>query len=361
MPLIHIFYKVIHILIVVHKYPVKLNPNHFYILFAFILKMCYNINMTNLDIIKTLKDSKSICIIGHIDPDADALASLTVLKNFLTTQFQIPIVDIFAQTEQVQENCEFMLKGQILNPEMETYDTAIAVDSPNIDRLGIYAHLFSKATSTYVIDHHNTNLKFATYNIVEESSSTSEIIFELLESLNYNFTYQDNINIYSAIITDTNNFTTQNTKKSTFYVASKIIEKINFIDIYNNFFSNISINNAKLLSFAIKNLISLKNNEILISYLSKKHFKKSNATVNDITGIVNKLSNINGNKLTCLIFKKNKEYYVSLRAKNGYNVADLAKKYKGGGHVGASGFLTKLKLNKIIKLIKKEYLNILEH
>ena len=120
--------------------------------------------MTNLDIIKTLKDSKSICIIGHIDPDADALASLTVLKNFLTTQYNVPVVDIFAHTEKVQENCEFMLKGNILNPDMLTYDTAIAVDSPNIDRLGIYAHIFSKAKTTLVIDHHNTNLKFATYN-----------------------------------------------------------------------------------------------------------------------------------------------------------------------------------------------------
>ena len=63
--------------------------------------------MTNLDIIKTLENSKAICIIGHIDPDADALASLTVLKNFLISKYKIATVDIFAQTDDVQTNCKF--------------------------------------------------------------------------------------------------------------------------------------------------------------------------------------------------------------------------------------------------------------
>ena len=214
--------------------------------------MCYNKIITNLDIIKTLENSTAICIIGHIDPDADALASLTVLKNFLTTKFKIATVDIFGQTDEVQTNCKFMLNGHTLNPETKKhYDTAISVDSPNIDRLGIYSTLFNNAERTYVIDHHNTNTNFGNYNIVKVSASTSEIIYDLLSHFDYKFTKQDCENIYSGIITDTNNFTTPNTNKLTFNVAGKIINKINFLDIYNNFFSNFSINNAKLLSFAI--------------------------------------------------------------------------------------------------------------
>jgi len=317
--------------------------------------------MTSLDIIKTLKDSKSVCIIGHIDPDADALASLTVLKNFLLNEYKVPLVDIFAQTDTVQENCQFIIKQHKLNPDPKEYEVAISVDSPNIDRLGTYSSLFNNAQKTIVIDHHDTNLNFGKLNIVESAASTSEIIFNILESLNYNFTKTDYENIYSGIITDTNNFTTPNVRKSTFEIAGKIISKIDFIKIYDNFFSNYTINSVKLLSFALNNLISLKNNKILISYLDKKHFKKSKTTVNNISGIVNKISTISGNILTCLIFKKGNQFYVSLRAKNGYNVASLAKKYNGGGHNGAAGFLTNISLRKIIKLIKKEFINIIEN
>ena len=316
--------------------------------------------MTNSDIINSLKNSNSVCIIGHIDPDADALSSMTVLKNFLINKFNIQTVEIFAQTNSVQENCKFILNNHILNPEPKTYESAIAVDSPNLERLGIYSSLFNNANIKYVIDHHDTNKLFGDYNIVERAASTSEIIYQILEELGYNFTVEDCENIYSGIITDTNNFTTPNITKSTFEVTGKIINKFNFINIYNNFFSNYTINSAKLLSFALKNIISIKNNEILISYLNKKHFKKSNSTANNITGIINKIATISGNKLCCLIFKKENNYYVSLRAKNGYNVADLAKKFNGGGHIGAAGFLTKLSPKKIIKIIKKEFINILE-
>lgn len=321
--------------------------------------MCYNINMTNLDIIKSLKTEKSICIIGHIDPDADALASMTVLKDFLTNEYKIPVVDIFAETNQVQENCLFMLNGHTINQKENAYDIAIAVDSPNVDRLGKYAELFKNAKNKIIIDHHDTNTNFGDYNIVGKASSTSEIIFNLLDSLNYNFSTSNYENIYAGIITDTNNFTTPNLTETTFLVASKIIKKINYIKIYDNFFSNYSLNSAKLLSFALKNVISLKNNKILISYLNKKHFKKSKTNQNNITGIVNKISTISGNLLTCLIFIKDKNYYVSLRAKNGYNVANIAKKFGGGGHVGAAGFLSNLPIRKIIKIIKNEFLNIL--
>lgn len=312
--------------------------------------------MTNLDIIKSLEKSKAICIIGHIDPDADALASMCVLKDFLINHFKIPTVDLFAQTNEIQENCKFILNGTRINLTPKEYDTVIAVDSPNLDRLGIYDDLFKNCENTYVIDHHDTNTKFAKHNIFLKSSSTCEIIYNLLEELNYNFTINNYENIYSGIITDTNNFTTPSVTNTTFEVASKIIENINFIKIYDNFFSNLTINNIKLFSFAINNLIFLKNNKILISFLNKKHFKKSNATINDTTGIINKLSTISGNILSCLIYLKGNEYYVSLRAKNGYNVADIAKKYGGGGHIGAAGFLSKLPLKKIIKLIKKEFL-----
>lgn len=315
--------------------------------------------MTNVDIIKSLQNSKSVCIIGHIDPDADALASMTVLKDFLINYYNIPIVDLYGQTDEIQENCKFMLDGHIINSSVKEYDSAIVVDSPSLERIGDYSELFKEAKSTYSIDHHDTNTFFADFNIIEKAASTSEIIFKLLENFNYHFTEQNYKNIYSGIITDTNNFTTPNLTQTTFEVVSKIINKINFIEIYNNFFSNYSINSAKLYSFALKNLVSLKNNKILISFLNKKHFKKSNSTINNTTGIINKIATISGNILTCLIYPKEKEFYVSLRAKNGYNVANIAKKFGGGGHVGAAGFLTKIIPKKIVKIIKNEFLNII--
>lgn len=320
--------------------------------------MCYNYNiMTNVEIIKKLSNSNSVCIIGHIDPDADALASMSILKDFLKNYFNISRVDMFADTDEIQENCKLILNQHDINPTPTIYDTAIAVDSPNIFRLGKFAKLFENSKQTILIDHHDTSTKYAQYNIVASASSTVEIIFQLLEQFNYNFTLKNYEDTYSGIITDTNNFTTPNINSNTFKTVSKIIEKIDHIKLYNNFFSNFSINSMKLLSFAIKNIISMENNKILITFLTDDDFKNANADINNIPGIINKLSATSNNVLACLIYKKDNDYYVSMRSKYGYNVANIAKKFNGGGHQGASGFLSKLPLNELINLIKQEFLN----
>lgn len=317
--------------------------------------------MTNLEILQSIKNSKSVCIIGHIDPDADALASMTVLKDFLVNEFKIKQVDIFAEVGNVQENCKKILKGHVLNPEICSYDTAVALDSPNIDRLGKYSQLFLQAEQTYIIDHHDTNTYFAKFNIVEHTSSTAEIIYNLLEQANYNFSIQNLENVYAGIITDTNNFTTPSVNSSTFKTVSKFVDKIKFLDIYNNHFANFSASSMKLLSRAIENAKFLMDNKILISHLTEKDFEKSNANVSHTTGIINKLATTSGNLLTCLIYPKNQGLYVSMRAKNGFDVAEIARRYNGGGHKGASGFIADLPLEKIEELITQEFLNKLKN
>jgi len=190
------------------------------------------------EIFNKIKNSKSICIISHIDPDADAIASMIVLKDFLINHFNIPSVDLFAETNTIQENCKILLLNNTINNQSKSYDCSIMLDAPNLDRLGIYKGLFLSTNLKICIDHHNTNQNYGDFNIVEDITSTSEIIYKILETYNYNFSKHNLECIYAGIITDTNNFTTPNIKCSTFEIVSKLIEKIDFINIYNNFFAN---------------------------------------------------------------------------------------------------------------------------
>lgn len=316
--------------------------------------------MTYEEIFNQIKQSKSICIISHIDPDADAIASMVVLKDFLINHFNIPYVDLFAETNNVQENCKMLLGNNTINNQQKIYDCSIMLDAPNLDRLGIYKNLFISTNLKVCIDHHNTNLNCGDLNIVEDITSTCEIVYKILKTHNYNFTKENLECIYAGIITDTNNLTTPNIKNSTFEIISQFIEKIDFISVYNNFFANFSLNNIKLLSIAIKNIKNSKNNNKIVTFISKNQFKKYKFTPNDTIGIINRLATISNNKLTCFIYPKNEHYYVSLRAKNSYNVAEIAKRYGGGGHIGASGFLSKLSIKKIIKLINLEFSNLIK-
>ena len=66
--------------------------------------------MENYNILKNINNVKTICILGHSDPDADALASMAVLENFLKLNCNAEI-DLFASCDRVVENCKHIIQN----------------------------------------------------------------------------------------------------------------------------------------------------------------------------------------------------------------------------------------------------------
>lgn len=318
--------------------------------------------MSNYSIINKLKNAKSICLIGHIDPDPDALGSMTVFKNFLRTHFKIKQVDIFADCVEVSEECLFIIKEHPINPSTNvTYDFAIAMDCASEERLGRFSSLFNNSKATIVIDHHATNNGYAQFNIIEDASSTCEIVFSIITSYKYKPSIRDRENLYAGIITDTNNFTTPSTTSRTFETASHLIPGMDFITIYENFFAKFSLKNMTMFGITLNNMQSIEENKIIISYLTENDMTEHNAEKNDLEGIINRLATIKGNHIACFIHPKRGLNYVSLRAKKGISLLPLVKKYNGGGHPGAAGFLSSLEVFELINLLKEELNNLLKN
>lgn len=305
--------------------------------------------------LKTLKNSNSICLISHINPDTDAIASMEVMRDFLQQHFKIKTVDIFAESSKDSNHHAEILESTSLNPEAKIYDTAIMMDSPNTTRLGSYEYLFKQAKLKIIIDHHTTNEFQADINIVELRSSTCEIIYSIAEYFKFKLSQKNLGKLYAGIITDTNNFSVGNFNSNTFRIVSKFIDKIDKEKIHHHFLQNSNLKNFQLLSQAINNITSLNNGKILISHVSSDEASMLNATYEDFTGIINKLATISKSLLICFIYPINKEYYVSLRAKSGLSIADIAKSHFGGGHDGAAAYISNENIEEIERTIIKEF------
>ena len=135
--------------------------------------------MKKYKIFDDLALTKSVCLIGHMEPDADALCSMVVLRDFLVRYFNIKAVDLFAECESLPNNYYPILENIKINKPIKNYEVAIMMDTPNIDRLGNYRELFEKAKKKIVIDHHKTNTYSGDINLVEDVSSTCEIVFNI--------------------------------------------------------------------------------------------------------------------------------------------------------------------------------------
>lgn len=294
-----------------------------------------------------LNNSKSVCLLTHINPDADALCSAVVLREFIKTYFNITTVDIFAECSSIPNNYLEILGKVKLNKKPKTYNTAIMMDCPNSDRLGIYKTLFEKSKNKIIIDHHATNNNSGDINIVENVSSTCEIIYKILKHFKFKISEENQGKLYAGIITDTNNFSVGNITSTTFKIASEVNNSINRENIYNNFLANNSLKNMQLLSLAIQNIVSFDHGQIIISHISHEEAKKFKTSFDDYYGIINKLATISSAKFICFIKPKDNIYYVGMRARKGANVATIAKLNGGGGHNGAAAFTSELSLREI--------------
>ncbi len=107
-------------------------------------------------------------------------------------------------------------------------DVIIVVDAPTLNSLG---ELYSgnqdqfKGRDIVNIDRHLTNANFGTVNIVEKKiSSTAEIVLRLLGYLNAQVDRDIATNLYSGIMSATNNFTSYSVTSETFEASAYLLK-----------------------------------------------------------------------------------------------------------------------------------------
>lgn len=318
--------------------------------------------------ISDIKNSKSIAIMCHTVPDADALASMVALKKLikqnLTDENSPKQIDLFVDADEISELNSAIINGvELNNQRLDSYELAISLDCSSLSRLGKYAELFKNTQNTINIDHHITNEKFADNNLVFITSSTCEALYRIAKI--YDFEISDEVCklVYSGIITDTNNLSQGTITVNTHKIITEMVQrKINLDALNEHFFKNNTKSKAFLLKQALDSLTFYAGDRIAFMKLTKQDIADCNATVEDTYGIVNHGIEIKGVDISILAIKQeDNSYQVSLRSKGDVSVSEIATKMGGGGHEQVAAFhyeglLADLK-EKLIHLCREELAN----
>ena len=163
-------------------------------------------------------------IIAHISPDGDALGSTLALLGLLR---QLGKQAEAVCADGVPTLYRFLpLADQLCTPERARgYPHVISVDCADLGRLGQAQPLFAQAASTYNIDHHPTNDAYAGSNAVDPTAAaTGELIYRLALSLGSPITAELAACLYTALMTDTGNFSYSNTTGDTLRIAGALLD-----------------------------------------------------------------------------------------------------------------------------------------
>ncbi len=292
-------------------------------------------------VLKLVHRHKKFLVTTHHNPDADALGSALAVTMWLT---KIGKKVVVVNEDACPSWLSFLPKSSLLKKATELksldYDVAIAIDCGDLARIGGVAKFLSKLKPIVNIDHHVTNTRFGSVNVVDvKASSSCEMIVDLLKQAKHAFNKDLATLLYAGIMTDTGSFRFENTTAKTHAVIAELMSfKVSAPDLYNKLYVGVPVADMKKFTDVIHEASLLNGNKIYCVSLSQKVVSKFSKSFDLKEKLFTFLRAVEGIEVVVILTElKDKEVRVNLRSSGHVDVAKLSQKFEGGGHQKAAG------------------------
>ena len=295
-----------------------------------------------------------IVVIGHVNPDGDAIGSTLAWTNYLQSEGKsvsliVPdkypdFLNWLPNTDKILRHDKHPEKTELL---VATADLIFCLDLNTLSRTEALAdHIASAKAAKVLIDHHpNPDDLFNLTISHPEMSSTSELVFRIVwqlgafERLGHHFA----VPCYCGMMTDTGGFTFNSTRPEIFFIISQLLTKgIDKDKIYRNVYNVASESKMRLWVYVLYEKMEYDATRHAAFFtLTRADLKRFNYIKGDTEGLVNMPLQIKGTRLSISLREdtdKDNTVWVSLRSVDDFNCTEMAAAFfNGGGHFNASG------------------------
>lgn len=290
-----------------------------------------------------LLGSQKPLVLTHERPDGDAIGSLLAMGLALQNMGKVPSM---LMVDGLPSRYRFMTGAeQVVREIPETYDAVIVLDCSDLARIGI--ELMNPPDLN--IDHHPTNEMFAQINYVDHSTAaTTELLYRLFQELDIVLDIHICNALMLGLITDTIGFRTPSVHPGLFIIVADLLEKgADLTTLYDRALNQRSFVGARYWGRGLAHLE--RQGDMLWTQLTLADRQAVDYPGDDDADLVNLLTTIESPKIV-LIFVEQPEdrVKVSWRSQIGYDVAQVATVFGGGGHAQASGAMIAGSLSEVI-------------
>ena len=314
-----------------------------------------------------LETPKNIVIVGHRNPDGDAMGATLGLYHYLKKKGHNPTVVVpneypkFLHWLPGSENTyRFDWQNSQSQRAINASDIIFLLDFNALHRVG---HDMQNTLESYqkdfvLIDHHQQPDEFSYMYSDTEMCSTCQMVYHFIEKMGDIDLLDSDIAtcLYTGIMTDTGSFRFRSTTSLTHRVIADLIDNGAENDrIHSNVYDSSSYGRLQLLGQALSNLKVLSAYKTAYITLSDQEKVANNFTKGDTEGIVNYALSIDGIVMAA-IFIEDKEQEIikiSFRSKGTFSVNKFSREnFSGGGHDNAAGGKSDLSMDETIKKFK---------
>lgn len=318
---------------------------------TFMITLNKNIKKFTEELDKTIRESKKILLVSHINPDPDTLGSQIALWHVIKLKYKNKKIHLYNKNIEKTKTLKEILDAvnYIKNKTDNFYDLIIGLEPSNFERLGLKKNL--KFRKIFIIDHHLTLNKesFKNYDCTiyfdPKKEACTGIIYDICKVLKVNISLQIKKAIILGILSDT-----------VFLKYAK--SKLSFKILYELIDENINLRefNKALLCFEIKDykeiIKILKNAKFLKGRIAIFNLANSKLS-NEKRSMIYEFARFLRDVILYIFIDKNQKIYEYHLRSDYIDVSRISKIFNGGGHKNAAAFNSPLKPKKIIEQIKK--------
>lgn len=302
-----------------------------------------------------LAEAEHVLILGHTNPDGDAIGSTLTWAEYLRLMGKdadVVVPDMFPDFLHWLPGSETIIRYDKYPEKVERLfkecDTIFCLDFNAPSRITVkLGDMLVKATGKKVLIDHHLGPDIETELMVSrpEMSSASEMVFRLICQLG-DYEKVSNkmaVTTYCGMMTDTGGFTYSSTRPEIFYIISLLLEKgIDKDKIYRNVFHNFSDYRLRMVGYVLYEKLRILT-PLKASYyiMTKEDLKRFHYVKGDAEGLVNMPLQLKGHRLSISLREdtdKPNTIWVSLRSVDDFPCNEMAARFfNGGGHKNASG------------------------
>lgn len=288
-----------------------------------------------------LRKASSVVIGSHVKPDGDAIGSMLALTLALR-ELGIPAIPVLADDSPPPSTYEFLAGfGLFTQPgELEPPAVFVALDTPSLERLGAAASLASSADQLLVCDHHPDNQEFGTVNVVDPGAAASgQMIWHLIEVLGVTPTADIALCCWVALVTDTGRFSFSNTSAQALRdAASMVAVGVDVAAANRLVYESRSHASIVLEALVVSRLTLANGGRVAYAWVADADYEQTGAVPEETEHLIDALRVLGGIEVAALMRLHPESVRVNLRAKSGFDVGSIARRFGGGGHKPAAGF-----------------------
>ncbi len=298
-----------------------------------------------------LSQRKNIAIISHSNPDGDSVGSSLGLYHFLNAYGHKAVVivpnkypDFLAWIPGEESILIYDKDKKQSNKILKEADIIFCLDHNAPSRIGEMEEAFKKAEGIKIMIDHHINPDLTAYDFsfsTTETSSTSELIFDMMAELNpqlINKTISECI--YVGIMTDTGSFSYSCNSEKTFRIVAELFKNgIDGVKIHKLIYDTFSESRLRLLGYCLSDkLVVLPEYHTAYIWLTMEELDRFNYKTGDTEGVVNYALGIKGIKFAALFTEKEDKIRISFRSTDNFEANTFAgNHFEGGGHKNAAG------------------------